>query len=507
MTSPAHTPSTAAAPSSNLTVFPGGNGRPLPHSLEAEEYLLSSIMRDDGADVMAKCVGLRLRPESFYSTAHGTIFEVLLDLYRQQKPLDVACVAEELKERKQIEQVGGFQFLASVTSKIPTTALAAYFVEKVRDNAAMRATIRNSSKLAEEVFALNGGARELSEKLEAHAAWVAQACEHLRAGELSMTDAAAKAFERTMAKLNGTADNSRQLFTRVPEFDQHFGPFDVAEEEWLIGIGAATSRGKSSLSRQFADAFLSAGKTGMVFLLETSAGKWLELAAASAAGVNARYLHELPKDRAADFERELRMRHEWVGKTLFISDASLKAEILCARVEDHARRFGRPDFVVVDHLHELQSTQNHRGQRMAELAHISRMLKRTAFRLNVPFFVPMQLNRSPSKDGTERRPTKHDIRDCGEVENACDKMLLIHLPKQNRWGGDQDENDMRVMIELICDKSRNGRLGRREFWFERDRTRFVGISNHELASSQKAPPPAPPVGSKPNREKYLRGDA
>lgn len=469
-----------------------GKGRTLPHSIEAETYLLACLLID-GPGVMAKCQALRLHPESFYDPKHGIIFEVLTDLHRRQKPMDLACVAEELKERKQLETVGGYAFLTQISAEIPTTAQDTYFAEKVRDQAAMRKTVRQGTELVEAVYNLTGGGRELAEKLELHAAWVAQALEHLRAGQVSMQEAAALALERTLRKLDGTADLSRQLFTGLREFDARFGAFDVGEEAWLIGIGAATSNGKSSISRQWADAFLNAGKTGLVFLLETSAGKWLELAACSAAGVNARFLHELPKDLAEKFLVELRRRHAWVGEKLFISDQSMKAETLCARVDDHCRRFGRPDFVVVDHLHELSSTQNFRGQRMQELSHIAKLLKRTAFRLNVPFFVPMQLNRSPSKDGADRRPTKHDIRDCGEVENACDEILLIHTPKTNIWGAEQSDNDLRVMVELIKAKSRNGRIGHREFWFERQFTRFRDIGDSELNERGKAPVPKRPA--------------
>lgn len=486
-----------------LVDFPGAKDMPdLPHSLEAEEYLLSCCFID-GSVTVAMCLTYRLTSQSFFAPANQVIFSKLVDLHTRNLPIDTAIVAEELKASGQLDAVGGFAYIAQVSSRIPTTAQAVYFVERVRDLVASRAAVLHGRKLAEDAGNLSGGGRELADKLELHASWTARALEQLRAGAVTMDERLARAMERSLAKVAGTADTSRQLFTGMPEFDATFGPFDVCEEEWLIGLAAATSRGKSALSRTFADAFLKRGKTGLVFLLETSAGKWLELAAATAAGVNARELKGLPRDLAEKFERELRERHGWKGKNLFICEESLKAEVLCARIDEHVRRHGRPDFVVVDHLHELSSTENFRGQRMVELSHISRLLKRTAFRLDVPFFVPMQLNRAPQKDGSERRPTKHDVRDCGEVENACDKMLLIHLPSKDAWGNDQDENTARVMIELICDKNRNGALGRREFWFERKLTRFSGISPRELDLRAKLPPPKAEPGKKPSRKAYF----
>ena len=100
---------------------PPPGGRTLPHSLEAEEYLLSCCLLD-GSEVISRCLEARIRPESFYDSKHGIIFERLLDLYNRQVPIDVSVVAEELKTSRQLEAVGGYAFLTQVSARIPTTA-------------------------------------------------------------------------------------------------------------------------------------------------------------------------------------------------------------------------------------------------------------------------------------------------------------------------------------------------------------------------------------------------
>src|ERR1043166_4163987 len=92
-------------------------GRTLPHSLEAEEYLLSCCLLD-GADVLSRCLEARIKPESFYDPKHGIISERLLDLYNRQAPIDVSIVAEELKTSRQLDQIGGYAFLSQVSSRI-----------------------------------------------------------------------------------------------------------------------------------------------------------------------------------------------------------------------------------------------------------------------------------------------------------------------------------------------------------------------------------------------------
>ena len=90
---------------SNLTQRSGATaaGRGMPHSIEAEEYLLSCCLID-GAEVVARCLESRIGPESFYVPAHAIVFEKLQDLYSRQAPIDVAVLGEELKTAKQLDE-------------------------------------------------------------------------------------------------------------------------------------------------------------------------------------------------------------------------------------------------------------------------------------------------------------------------------------------------------------------------------------------------------------------
>jgi hypothetical protein len=126
-------------------------GRPLPHSLEAEEHLLSCCLLD-GGEVVARCIDAGIRPESFYDAKHGVIFERLLDMFQRRVPIDVSVIAEELKKSKQLDQVGGYAFLTQVSSRIPTIAQAGYFIETCKRLALARARIRSGTGLIESVF-------------------------------------------------------------------------------------------------------------------------------------------------------------------------------------------------------------------------------------------------------------------------------------------------------------------------------------------------------------------
>lgn len=473
---------------SHLEVLTGGVSEDPPHSQEAEEHVLACCLIE-GSDTIAQCLAAKFTPDTFYTGARKALFEVIVDLYRRSPPVTIETLAEELRSRRLLDGIGGFNYLMQVSGSVPTTARAEYFIAKLKEKWILRELLRNCQESIENIRAFTGStATDLEELIAPLAGRFNRAGEYVRAGQETMKERAARGYARTLLKLEGKQDKSRQLLTGMELFDQRFEAFDVFEEDFLIGIGAPTSGGKSAFTRKICDGFLRRGKKGIVFLLETTIAKWLDLAACTAVRVNGRHLDQLPKDKEADFRKARAEREAWVGERLWIYDESLKVETLIARVEDHVRQHGMVDFVVVDHLHELYSSSNKfRGQREQELAFIAKELKKTAVRLNLPFFVPAQLNRSPTKDGDRRRPSKHDLRGSGEIEAAFDRLLLIHLPKEDMRGAEQTDNQSRVMVEVIQDKSRNGPIGRREFWFDRPFTDYVEIRDHEFERKPNTP--------------------
>ncbi len=138
--------------------------RVLPHSLEAEEHLLSCCFLD-GADVISKSIDARIRPESFYERKHGAIFRVLLDLYEAKKPTEISVVAEELRATGKLDDIGGFPRLAQISSRIPTTAQAGYFIERVREQAVLREIIRSATVAVEDCYGFSGGIEDFAESV------------------------------------------------------------------------------------------------------------------------------------------------------------------------------------------------------------------------------------------------------------------------------------------------------------------------------------------------------
>jgi hypothetical protein len=135
------------------------SGRSLPHSFEAEEYLLSCCLLD-GGDTVARCLDAKLPPAAFYHPANQVLFENLCELRRRGLPVAIEALIETLKSAGQLEAVGGVPYLIQVSARIPTTAQAAFFIEEVRKLYLLRRFISTATGAIEQGFA--GGASAAS---------------------------------------------------------------------------------------------------------------------------------------------------------------------------------------------------------------------------------------------------------------------------------------------------------------------------------------------------------
>lgn len=153
-------------PSTFRPATPPDVGRPLPHSIEAEEYLISCCLLD-GADVLRRCDEAKITSASFYDTKHEIIFAELLRMREANKPIDISVLAEELKASGKFDTVGGYAFLTQVSSRIPTTAQAGYFIDKVREQALLRELIHSRTGVIEECYNFSGGIDEFLDQIAA----------------------------------------------------------------------------------------------------------------------------------------------------------------------------------------------------------------------------------------------------------------------------------------------------------------------------------------------------
>lgn len=126
-------------------------GRTPPYSIEAEEHLLSCCLLD-GMETIERCIASKLPGSAFYSPANRLIFERLCEIQARTGAVDAAVLAEELKASRQLDGIGGFAYLAQISSRVPTTAQAQYFIDRVMELHVLREAIRRGTEIVERAY-------------------------------------------------------------------------------------------------------------------------------------------------------------------------------------------------------------------------------------------------------------------------------------------------------------------------------------------------------------------
>ncbi len=436
----------------------------MPHSVEAEEYLLSCCLID-GADVMARCLEARISPESFFTASHGIVFERLLDLYNRQVPIDVAVLGEELKAAKQLDAIGGYAFLTRVSGSIPTTAQAGYFIDRVREQHLLREIIRSATGAVEDCFNFSGGIDEFVDQIEARIFAVTQSrvsegAKHMRVP----TKEAMNVIHKMMMK-KGEMTGVPSGFTDLDHLTFGF------QRQEMIVLAARPSMGKTSFALNIAEA-ATIPKRGqpfptLIFSLEMSGSQLALRMLCSRARVNmVRLRNEVLSKDGDEQQKLLAAADEFSKAPLFIDDSSnmsiMQLRAKARRV--HAR--AKLGMIIVDYLQLLSPTDS-RVPREQQVAEASRGLKALAKELDVPVVVLSQLNRSSEKEN--RVPRLADLRESGSIEQDADVVLMLARPKD---APDEKFQVAAESMELIVAKQRNGPVGEQKLTFLKDFTRF-----------------------------------
>jgi replicative DNA helicase len=461
----AETPSAVASarPQSNGGA-PGATafvGRTPPHSLEAEEYLLSCCLLD-GGDTIARCLEARLAPEAFSFPPNRIIFEKLCALYQKSPPVAIEMLVEELRTSQQLEAVGGLPYLIQVSARIPTTAQAVYFIEKVRELHLLRELIKVTTSTVEQCFAYQGGIEEFIDKVEQ---------DIFRVTQDRISDAARPMREPTreaMTVINKLMMKKGEKTGVVSGFkdldDMTFG----FQKQEMIVLAARPSVGKTSLALNIAES-AALPKKGepvptLIFSLEMSASQLALRMLCARARVNMKMMREgvLPK-QGPEQQELVKVADELSKSPLFIDDSGhLTIMELRAKARRLYTRY-KLGLVVVDYL-QLLSPGDPSIPREQQVAEVSRGLKAMAKELDLPVLVLSQLNRSSEKEN--RAPRLSDLRESGSIEQDADVVLMLAPPK------DSDEKFQAAAYDLIVAKQRNGPVGQLQLTFLKDITRF-----------------------------------
>lgn len=438
-------------------------GRALPHSIEAEEQLLGCILLD-GPDVINRCYEANVTSTSFYEPRHARIFFILESLFANGKACTVDVLGEELRSRQELDSLGGYPFLAQISSRVPTTAEANYFLGKVRELALRREVIRTSTMAVEECYANSGPVDELMDGIEQKMFAATQKRVSDKTVPARQIIPEAMAIINTMVTRKGEMTGLRSGFADLDCLTWGFQKSD------LIIIAARPSQGKTALALNIAEAMIypqsGKGVGVLIFSLEMSGTQLMQRMICSRARVNMKLLRDGLVSKTGDDLLRMKNAADAIARaSLFIDDTSA---IPVSHIRARARRVHARNSlgcIIVDYL-QLMAPTNASTPREQQVAEASRGLKALAKELNVPVIVLSQLNRSSEKDN--RPPRLSDLRESGSIEQDADVVLMLSRPKD----ADDRYQTAADSMDLVVAKQRNGPVGTLKLSFLRDITRF-----------------------------------
>jgi replicative DNA helicase len=439
-----------------------------PFSVEFEQALLGGCIVDGGQNSIALCIQEKITPDAFYLPAHALIYRTLLELYNTNTPLNELIVAEKLQSHGDLEKVGGYDYINTISNCIDTPIHLKHYIDRIRDLDLIRRVIDVANKSIENAYAGIDNVGQFLDDVEQSIFSIAEnriadTIEHIR----NPINAAVNMFQRLMqnrGKITGIASGFIDLDRLT--LGLHSGE--------MIVVAARPSMGKTSFALNIAENVVAPRSSTPIptlfFSLEMSSEQLAMRLLCSRSGIDMRKLREgfVHKSVSATLNttaNELKKIPLWIDESSGISVSEVRAK---ARRMYNKHKLG---LIIIDYL-QLLATSDSRTPREQQIAEISRGIKAMAKELNLPVIVLSQLNRESERD--KRQPKLSDLRESGAIEQDADTVLLLSKPRSNERDDDKNQETGCDLVdrELIIAKQRNGPTGNVLLKFNKSLTRF-----------------------------------
>jgi len=423
------------------------NSKLPPQSIEAEMSTLSGIFVDNEAINRALEI---ITPDDMYRETHRKIMRAMIELNTRNEPCDLITLTSILKKKRELEEVGGGAYLATLADYVPMAENIVYHCKIVKERALERRLIANAQDAVSII--LNGGTIEDAvAKLES----AIQPTVKQNSAPVAVIQASREAIKRIEQRF----ENRGQIQGIPYGLEGLDAPTSGLHRGELIIIAARPSMGKTALAGNIIASACGGGLKGMLFTLEMSRA---DIVDRLIAGQGVKYHHirngQLSDSDMAKIHNGMARIHTW---GLFIDDTPA---ISLRELRAKARRQKRDglDLIVVDYLQLMSMAGSKESNRVQGLGEISRGLKQLARELDVPVIALSQLSRAVDSR-PDKRPVMSDLRDSGELEQDCDVLLLPYRPaaycqkcKDRVNDGTHNYREHQAKAEIIIEKQRAG---------------------------------------------------
>ncbi len=423
------------------------HGKLPPQAIDLEEAVLGALMLEK--DAVNAAIDI-LSPKSFYKETHQKIYAVIHHLFGQSEPVDILTVTNELKQRGELDIVGGPYYITQLTNRVASAANIEYHARIIAQKYIQRELIRVSSEIITKAYDETTDVFNLLDFAEKELFTVAEG--NLKSSYESMSDLIRESIKQIEDAKNqesgviGVASG----FTALDRVTSGWQPSD------LVIIAARPAMGKTSYVLSLArNAAVDFGIPVAFFSLEMSSVQLVTRLVSAESEISSEKLRSgnLREDEIQQIQTKIA---DLADAPLFIDDS---AGLSVFELRAKARRLKAQHdikLLIIDYLQLMSGNGDNGGNREQEISMISRSLKSIAKELNIPVLALSQLSRAVETRGGDKRPMLSDLRESGSIEQDADMVQFLHRAQYYGITEDEDGNSTEGVATVIIAKHRNG---------------------------------------------------
>ena len=449
-----------------------------PHNIEAEQYLIASLLIDE--DALPQIEEVRISENDFYDNQLKLVYQGIMKVHNNNKPIDIITVTDALTEMGLLDKVGGSTFVSGLVDNHPITANVKYYADIVKNKSILRQLISINTDIATKCYEESYEVKSLLDEAEQKVFAINESAFSGKLGRIQ--DHLQYIINDIMQKKNNPTDiGISGISSGYPKLDEMIDGFQKSE---MIIIAARPSMGKTSFAMNIAVNTAIKNKTKVgIFSCEMSAESITRRILSSESRVNERFM------RNGKFQKQqedyiIHAAGQLFETSIYFDDTP---NIKLGELKTKARKMVHDyqvEMIIIDYLQliTLGEEIGRNAPRHEQVAYVSRNLKQLARQLNIPVIALAQLNRNVEEREGNSRPKLSDLKDSGSIEQDADVIMFIHGNKEKKSSDDENDQSQQNAEprELIIGKNRNGPTGIVPLVFLKDYTRFESATKEDF---------------------------
>lgn len=435
----------------------------VPFNNEAEQSVLGSIFLDNR--VLTDMVD-QLEADDFYQMRHKILYAAILELNKDNRPIDITTITTILKNKNQFLEVGGLEYLLEISEAVPTTANIASYVEIVKEKSIARKLIDTANKIA--VKATDGSVH-LDELLDDAEKQIMGVARNRSAADFKLIS---NVVHDVFDKIKQQQEQGNQLTGLQTGFSRFDKLTLGLQNEDLFILAARPAMGKTAFVLNLAKNVAKYNQDPgiAIFSLEMSAEQLVHRLLTSEAQIDSQNMRKGSLN-GNEINRLIVASDTLARYSIYIDDTpGIKVTDIRAKcrklVQAKDRKLG---LVIIDYLQLVTGGTSNGGNRQQEVSEISRTLKEMAREFKVPVIACAQLSRQV-ETREDKKPIMADLRESGSIEQDADIVSFLYRDDY------YNKNSTRQgQVDVIFAKHRHGPTGEIPLFFNRQCSSFSDL--------------------------------